>query len=319
MGGTRLEVLLFPWPNDSTSRIFRAEPSRPVLFPNAHSFRSILRLSGLPALVVLILFFLAATGIATAQILPRTVEPERFDKRFEKPVVPRSKPRKPKTVPERPAPKLEEKEPEIRFVLRRVILEGVTAYSPKELRRVYGRYLDRSVTLNVIQYLADALTAKYRNDGYILSQVMVPPQKVGPNGEIRLRVIEGHIEKVSFEGPAQGPPKVLNWFRKRILRSRPLNSNVLERFLLLINDQPGMRARSVLTPSKTRPGAAELTIVLEHKPVDAQLGFDNRGSTFNGPIQFRTGVSVNSLLHLYERVQMNGIVTSETDELRYFS
>ena len=273
----------------------------------------------LPVFFLMVAALFVFTGTAGAQILPRTVEPERFDKRFEKPVIPKSQPRRPREVPRAPQSGDDQAEPEIRFTLRGVILDGVTAYRPDELRQVYRRYLNRSVNLKVVQYLADALTAKYRNDGYILSQVLVPPQKVGREGEIRLKVVEGHIETVKFEGPVQGPPKVLKWFRKRILRSRPLNVNVLERFLLLINDQPGMRARSVLTPSKTNPGTAELTIVLEHKPVDATLDINNRGSKFNGPVQFSAGVSVNSMLRLYERIQMNGIITGETDELRYFS
>ncbi len=256
---------------------------------------------------------------AFAQILPRTVEPERFDKRFEQPVLPKAQPRKQSPTPRKPKLEKKKKKPEVRFVLKRVRLEGVTAYKRGELSRVYRRYLDRSVNLNVIQYIADALTAKYRNDGFILSQVLVPPQKVGAKGEIRLKVIEGHIEKVTFQGKPHGPTRVLKLFRNRILKSRPLNSKVLERNLLLINDQPGMRARSVLKPSDTNPGTAQLTIILEHKPVNAHVGFDNRGSQFNGPLQFNAGVSVNSMLKLYERLQLNGVLTTQTDELRYFS
>ncbi len=258
-------------------------------------------------------------GSAYAQILPRTVEPERFDKRFERPVLPKSQPKKQAPKPRRPTLEKKKKKSEVRFVLRRIKLDGVTAYKRDELRRIYRRYLDRSVNLKVIQYLADALTAKYRNDGFILSQVLVPPQKVGAKGEVRLKVIEGFIDKVTFQGKPHGPTRVLKLFRKRILQSRPLNSAVLERNLLLINDQPGMRARSVLKPSDTRPGTAELTIILEHKPVNAHLGFNNRGSQFNGPIQFNAGISANSLLKLYERLQLNGILTTETDELQYFS
>lgn len=264
-------------------------------------------------------FLILIPSAAFSQILPRTVEPERFDKRFERPTLPKAQPRKQVPVPRKPNLQKKKKKPEVRFVLRRIKLEGVTAYKRGELSQVYRRYLDRSVNLSVVQYIADALTAKYRNDGYILSQVLVPPQKVGAKGEMRLKVIEGHIEKVTFQGKPQGPTRVLKLFRKRILQSRPLNSKVLERNLLLINDQPGMRARSVLKPSDTNPGTAQLTIILEHKPVDAHVGFDNRGSQFNGPIQFNAGVSVNSMLKLYERLQLNGILTTQTDELRYFS
>ncbi len=254
---------------------------------------------------------------SSAQILPGTVEPERFDKRFERPVLPRAQPRK--RVPVPGAPKPSSKKEELTFVLRNVVLDGVTVYTPRQLRRVYRRYINRRVDLKILQFLADALTAKYRNDGYILSQVVVPQQKIGGNGVVHLQVIEGYVDKVTFQGELRGPKKVLKWFRKRILSSTPLQVKVLERYLLLLNDQPGIRARSVLKPSKTQPGTAELTIVLDYKKVDAHVGVDSRGADFNGPVTFNAGVSGNSLLRLFERFQLSGILSSQTEELRYFN
>jgi len=93
----------------------------------------------------------------------------------------------------------------------------------------------------------------------------------------------------------------------------------LERYLLLINDLPGVSAQSVLVPSKEEPGASELVLTLKHKYMDANAGIDNRGSKFNGPIQIKGGASVNSALGLYERVGVQSVVTSEMNELFYFN
>ena len=47
------------------------------------------------------------------------------------------------------------------------------------------------------------------------------------------------------------------------------------------------------------------------------MGIDNRGSKFNGPYQFSGGVTANSLLSENSRVGLQGVVTSQTEELLF--
>ena len=274
-----------------------------------------------PVRILGLAFLLGGLGLGLAsplqaQILPRTVEPERFDKRYQPLPTPKSRPREPSRLPPppKPAPK---REPG--FVLKKIVFEGATAYPPGELQRAVRRALGRRVTLDQLQFIAEVLTRKYRNDGYILSRVVVPPQKIEEEGVVRLQVLEGYVDQVKFKGERRGPVRMLKRFRDAILKSRPLHVEVLERYLLLFNDQPGVRARSILKASEKTPGASELTIVLEHRPVNARAGLDNRGSRFNGPVQASASLSVNSLLKLYERIRFDGVVTSQTDELRFFN
>ena len=87
-----------------------------------------------------------------------------------------------------------------------------------------------------------------------------------------------------------------------MLQSSPLLAKDLERYLLLIDDLPGVTVESVLLPSKDEPGASELILSLKHKKYGANGGIDNRGSKFNGPFQFKAGASSNSALGLYEKL-----------------
>jgi len=117
----------------------------------------------------------------------------------------------------------------------------------------------------------------------------------------------------------QGPKKLMNAYRKRLLRSRPLQAKDLERYLLLIGDLPGVFVKSVLTPSESQPGASDLTLILDNKPFSAHAGVDNRGTKFNGPFQFFAGASENSQLGFYEKIGIQGVVTSNPEELYYFN
>ena len=272
--------------------------------------------------VVLALLWVALLcGEARSQITPegrdrtyKQAAPGRFEKRFEKPSAPRSTvvPVKPETLKPVFPPGLKE----VKFTLRKLVIRGSTIFTKITFASMFRKILRKEVTLEHIYRVANAITTRYRNQGYILSKAVIPPQKI-ENGRVRIEIIEGYIDKVLVQGKVRGPKRLLNAYRKNILASKPLHAKDLERYLLLMDDLPGVTVKSVLTPSE-KPGATNLTIILENKSFDANAGIDNRGSKFNGPIQLFGGANANSLMGGYERTGVSGVVTSDPDELMYF-
>ena len=194
----------------------------------------------------------------------------------------------------------------VRFTLQHLQLDGVTAYNDTELRKVYGGALGQTISLADLYGIAADLTAKYRNDGYILTQIIVPPQTI-EGGTARLMVVEGTIDQVIVQGDEAKESKALPLMRRYAADINkdggPLNVRDLERALLLINDLPGLSARSVIAPSKTKTGAADLTIMVERDPYDAFVGLDNYGSRFLGRWEASAGGSLNSaLFHANEKI-----------------
>ena len=157
-----------------------------------------------------------------------------------------------------------------------------------------------------------------RHDGYILSKAVVRSQQVD-KGIIRIDIIEGFVGKVNVQGDVAGPRKLLNSYRKKLLNSKPLLAKDLERYLLLVDDLPGLSVKSVLTPSEVQLGATDLTLILASKKYDGSRGVDNRSSKFNGPIQVSGITNANSLLGLYEKIGFQAVVTKHIDELRFFN
>ena len=262
-------------------------------------------------------------GETQAQISPegrdrayKQAAPNRFDRRFGKQPIPKSTvvPVKPKSM----KPVFPDELEDVKFVLNRLFIQGTTVYDERDLRSIYKKYLKQELTLRDIYEIAQQITNKYRNDGYILSKAIVPPQKIH-KGAVHIQIIEGYIDKVKIQGPVRGPRKLLNAYRKRILKSRPLRSLDLERYLLLIDDLPGVTAKSVLTPSEVNLGATSITLVLTDKAFEGHVGADNRGSEFNGPYEFLGGLTANSLLGDYSRTGIQGVVASQTDELLFLN
>ncbi len=207
----------------------------------------------------------------------------------------------------------------IRFNLSQIQFEGVGAYKEKDIRHVYADKLGTNVSLADVYAIATAMTNKYRNDGYILTQVIVPPQTID-GGVVTLRAVEGFVDKIHVTGNDQ--ESALNTVRayaNRLHGNGALNVEDLEKFLLLINDLPGVSARSILSPSKTQTGASDLQIIVERDPYDAFLGVDNYGSRYLGPVQFSAAGAVNSFFGNNERITAQFVTAPHNAELYFFS
>ncbi len=261
-----------------------------------------------------ILFFYFFLNSVEAQTIPNQVLPDRFEKRFEEPTVPKFK-KKFKT-PKLKKPKLDPKLDMFQFILKDILIEVSTIYKKGDFFSLYKKYLDKEVSMADVYILAADFTAKYRNDGYILSKVTVPPQRI-EKGLIRVKVIEGYISKINIKGDSSDSDRLLKKFGKRIRRSRPLKAAILERYTLLANDLPGLQVKSVLSPSKKKKGASELTFLVKHQVLEGSLGFDNRGSKFSGQMVGSVSIKENSALGLAESTELLVTSSTQTEEVKY--
>src|SRR6185503_453233 len=123
------------------------------------------------------------------------------------------------------------------FVLTGLTVDGVTAYPLKDLAPLYDAALAREISPDDLVRIAQAITDKYRADGYFLSRAVAPPQG-GPPGHARIRVYEGYIDEVKVTGDAA---PALQTLLAGLTEHRPLRLTDLERRLTLATDLPGVR------------------------------------------------------------------------------
>lgn len=265
-------------------------------------------------LVLVPLLGAAADVMAQAQPLPGTVQPGQIERQFQPLPEPRVQPSE--VVVPAPAQAAPANAAEIKFALSAVLVEGVSVYPEQALRPFYEAHLNRQVSLADIYAVANALTAKYRNDGYILSQVVVPAQEVR-QGTIRLQAIEGYVHEVRIEGEIEGRRDLVESCASKIERARPLTAATLERYLLLMNDFAGATARATLRASE-QPGASDLIVMFSHRTASAGVSLDNRGSKALGPQRLIADLELNSLFGRYERTSVK-LGSSLNKELAYAS
>lgn len=191
----------------------------------------------------------------------------------------------------------------IKFILKTIEIEGASVFSSDELKTTYADKIGQTISLADVYSIAANMTAKYRNDGYILTQIIVPPQTID-GGVVRLQAVEGKLDQIKVDGPgAQGSnATIINKYVSELKSKGVLNNTNLEKTLLLINDLPGVTARSVLSPSNSTTGASDLTIIVERDSLNGTVQIDNFGSRFLGMFEAVGAVNLNSFFGLNERL-----------------
>ncbi len=256
----------------------------------------------------------AAVYPAYAQVLPGSARPDAIERQY-------------RIENQRPdvggAPLIETQEPQakeirggVAFDLNGIEIENGTVYGESQLKHLYKDKIGEKVTLGELNGIANSITTYYRNNGYILTRAVVPPQRAD-KGIVKIRIVEGFVNEVRIEGDAQDS-KPIQAYADKIRASKPLNAAALERYLLLMDDLPGIEARAVLQPSASTPGASDVVVNVTRKRVEGTVNADNRGSRFLGPYQLGGTVAVNNLLTDEDQTQVRILGTPfESNELFY--
>lgn len=187
------------------------------------------------------------------------------------------------------------------IVLRRVILEGVTAIPEADLAPLWSGLLGNPVTPAILADLAGQIGATYRERGLVLSQAVLPDQSIA-DGTVRIVVIEGFIDRVAIDGGTPGQRATLGRLFAPVSGDRPLHIETLERGVLLARDTYGAGIDTVVAPSPDTFGAADMTVVAAPDRLTGFASADNRGSRLYGAIGLTGGVSAHDYLGLAERI-----------------
>jgi hemolysin activation/secretion protein len=265
----------------------------------------------------LALTFLSGTALAQVSV-PATAQPGRAPEQLQpQQVQPSVDLSVPQSVPAANAPAGSK---EVRFLLKTLNIRNVTVYKPGDLEPIYKPYLGKEITLQDLYTIAAALTDKYRRDGYILSQVVVPTQNV-KDGHVELEALEGFIGQVHVQ-TAPGLEHLagttsLRHSAQRLEGMKPLTRKALERNLLLLNDLPGMHIKAVVKASPNMPNAADLYLLVTRSRVNGFAETDNRGSRFLGPWQFQAGMTINQVFDEKDAVSVRAATAYQPNETKF--
>ncbi|CAL7962621.1 putative POTRA domain-containing protein [Gammaproteobacteria bacterium] len=287
----------------------------PVMNIDAKGIKSIHKLALTIALVICLALLVQS---AKGDFPPiSTFDPGRI-----KEYTPEEEPRnlnKPREILEQPKsslPKPQKNASAVKFKLSNLVVSGVTVYKKGELLRYYKSYLGKDISLSDLQVIADAITEHYRGQGYVLSRAVVPAQQIIA-GKVYIQVIEGYVNAVYVVGDMSKMRAKIEKYGEKIKQMRPLQVRKLERYILLLNDIPGLTIKTVLSPAVATVGASELTFVVEQRRIIVDAYYDNRGSRYLGPDEVVASASFADAVLAADNLLLQTIDTPIHDELRY--
>ncbi|RCJ19562.1 peptide ABC transporter permease [Nostoc minutum NIES-26] len=211
----------------------------------------------------------------TAQAQAPNPEGDRNQDRFPQPesvpepLPPQQPPLQPTPTPEAsPTPTSES------IRVEKIQVTGSTIFNAETLNAITKPVEGRSVTLDELSNVANAITQLYLNKGYITSRAILVDQKI-TNGVVEIRVIEGSLEKIEIQGTKRLNP---NYVRSRISlgAGKPLaTANLEDQLRLLRTDPLFSNVEASLRPG-TNLGQSILVVrVTEADPFYGTLSIDN--------------------------------------------
>ncbi len=206
---------------------------------------------------------------------------------------------------------------QIKFKLTQVILEGNHVYSDKQLSAIYQDKINKEISVAQLQNLVQDITNYYRNNGYILSRAVLPPQHV-QNGIVRIQILEGYISDVRVIGAPKGAKALLVKYGDKISQSRPLQLKVMEHYLRLANEIPGMQVKAILEPSKTETGASDLNLSANEQTLTGSFSYDNYGTRYIGPNQDTLNAALNSIFLSGDSTRATYATTTRPQQLKFY-
>ena len=166
----------------------------------------------------------------------------------------------------------------VSFQLRGVRFVGATAFSDSELQAIAAPLVGRQVTMSDLESVAQHVTERYRDAGYLLAQAVIPVQEVA-QGVVEISVLEGRLGRISIElDPATRITESrVRAFAARLPAGQPLREDTLTRVMLLISDLPGVRAEAALDAGEAA-GTTDLTVtVTPRRAWELDFDADNYG------------------------------------------
>ncbi len=185
--------------------------------------------------------------------------------------------------------------------VRRIAIEGVTAYRPARMAALTTGLVGPAVPLPRIEAAREAILRLYQGDGYVLTSVSA---SLDTHGTLRFLVTEGRIASVKLSGDIGPAGTQVLRFLDRLTAVRPLTDAALERALLLAESVPGVSLHAVLQPSTGTPGALNLIAEVHRQVISGLITTDNYSSNYTGPYESLAVFNLNSFTEFGDQTEI---------------
>lgn len=250
------------------SRLLKLAPPPHVTVVQHRSVCAALRLA-------LVLPICLAPLLASAQqaplVTPRDLRPET--------------PAKPPALLPQPAPAAVPQNAETLFV--RVgdvsVKDGFPEFAA-DTEVLLSQVRNQRVSVARLYQLAESIEMLYRQAGFALVRILLPPQSLKDGETLQLIVLDGFVERIDVSAVDERSRTRVAAVMQRLVGQRRMSGDALERALTIAGRSPGLEMRSTMAAG-AEPGGVVLTLEGKFTRASGSISADDRLSSALGPWQ----------------------------------
>jgi hemolysin activation/secretion protein len=196
-------------------------------------------------------------------------------------------------------------DPALAFTLTGVEVQGAKALSQNEVTASAADLIGKRITPADLCSVRDRIAARLFRKS-ILSRVLIPQQQI-EGGHVVFTVVEAQIIQVRYHGDIGPVQAKVEAYLNHLRGLAPFDLDTAQRYLLLANQLPGVRAMASLSHSTAEnapSGGLDLDITLTREAVDEAAAVQDYNSKTLGRWTAVGRVDFNSFTKFGERTSL---------------
>ena len=208
--------------------------------------------------------------------------------------------------------------PTTKILVKKFRVEGNKLLSTNEINAIVAPFEGKELTLEEIRNIADLITARYRDKGYIIVNAFVPKQVI-KNNVVTIKVVEGKVEAINVTGNKSYSTAFVAKHLSVIEKDPSLKEDRLEKALLILNDYPSLNVNASLKAGK-EPGTTDVIAQVTDKfPISGSIFYDNYGTSTTSKNRAGFSLNMGNLLTSGDAVNFWGITGLDSLDVNQLS
>lgn len=182
----------------------------------------------------------------------------------------------------------------VKFDVLEYDVEGNSVLSDIEIERAVTPFLGEQKTLRDVDGAREALEKTYHEAGYLTAVVSIPEQKVD-EGNVRLSVVEGRIDRLRIKGAEYHPSSDIRRQLPELAQGGVPYFPKVQRDLDALNRSADLKATPVLKAGRT-PGTVDIDLEVEDQlPLHGNIELNDRQTPGTHPLRLNAAVRYDNL------------------------
>ena len=187
-----------------------------------------------------------------------------------------------------------------------------------KLLEIAAPYVKKNTNLVSLNEMIKKMTLYIRSKGYPVANVYIPEQEI-IGCKIKIDILPGNIDKVTINNESKLDTEVAERIAKGLRPGDVIKSDSLETTIHNLNNLPGVKASTVLTPGSITGTSTIAINIRDHKKDEGIAYVSNYGNKYSGRYQYAAQETINNISHKGDLLRIGTSISNKLMKNFYMS